>query len=128
MVIHSLDAKFVLNICIPAKVSTVNVVANRNDVYDGRAVIQMKRINERSEKDLPSQWKKNIEDLLPMLKENTPKERGQLSCSPQYFACEKLSHSRMIRLGCNGGQKVKSVRDMHMCSESLQFTARIEDV
>ena len=39
IVIHSLDAKFVLNICIPAKVSTVNVVAKRNDVYDGRAVI-----------------------------------------------------------------------------------------
>lgn len=40
IVIHSLDAKFVLNICIPAKVSTVNVDANRNDVYDGRAMLK----------------------------------------------------------------------------------------
>ena len=47
IVIHSLDAKFVLNICIPAKVSTVNVVANRNDVYDGRAVIQIKPIRSK---------------------------------------------------------------------------------
>ena len=38
IVIHSLDAKFALNICIPAKVSTVSVVANRNEVDDGRAV------------------------------------------------------------------------------------------
>lgn len=40
IVIHSLDAKFVLNICIPAKVNTVNVDANRNDVYDGRAMLK----------------------------------------------------------------------------------------
>lgn len=106
MVIHSLDAKFVLNICIPAKVNTVSVVANRNDVYDGRAVIQMKRINERSKQDLHNRGTKISEIFLPMLNENTRKERGQLSCSPQYFACEKLSDSRMI-LGCNGGQKVK---------------------
>ena len=41
MVIHSLDAKLVLNICIPANVRTVSVDANRNEVYVGRAVIQI---------------------------------------------------------------------------------------
>ena len=40
MVIHSLDAKLVLNICIPANVRTVRVDANRNEVNDGRATIQ----------------------------------------------------------------------------------------
>lgn len=44
IVIHSLDAKLVLNICIPANVSTVNVDANRNEVYDGRAIIQINKI------------------------------------------------------------------------------------
>ena len=56
IVIHSLDAKFVLNICIPAKVSTVNVDANRNDVYVGRAVIQSKRI--RSKENSPKRGQK----------------------------------------------------------------------
>lgn len=51
MVIHSLDAKFALNICIPAKVSTVNVVANRNEVDDGRAVIQNNRIIVKSKEN-----------------------------------------------------------------------------
>lgn len=83
IVIHSLDAKFVLNICIPAKVSTVNVVANRNDVYDGRAVIQIKPM--RSKENSPKRGQR-MENLLPVLKEDTRKERGQLSCSPQYFA------------------------------------------
>ena len=51
MVIHSLDAKFALNICIPAKVSTVSVVANRNEVDDGRAVIQNNRITVNSKEN-----------------------------------------------------------------------------
>lgn len=47
IVIHSLEARLVLNICIPANVSTVNVDANRNEVYDGRAVIQIKHLSKR---------------------------------------------------------------------------------
>jgi len=70
IVIHSLDAKFVLNICIPAKVSTVNVVANRNDVYDGRAVIQIKPI--RSKENSPKE-QQQMENFLPMLKGYTQK-------------------------------------------------------
>lgn len=84
MVIHSLDAKLVLNICIPANVSTVNVDANRNEVNDGRAVNQARKTVSASNLNLTT-TETNTFTTNPCSKEYQPNERGQLSCFPQFF-------------------------------------------
>lgn len=43
IVIHSLDAKLFLNICMPANVRTVRRAANTNEVAVGRAVRAKRR-------------------------------------------------------------------------------------
>lgn len=45
IVIHSVDAKLVLNICIAENVRTVSVDAKRNEVYEGRAVVVIEDTN-----------------------------------------------------------------------------------